>query len=222
MHPWPLRPNYPLCKFPILLAAGLAALLWTQGCSRHATPPGAETADHAASGAQTLPQAVPPGNGSRGSAAGVSWSASPSWELAPERPMRVATYRIPAVSADEQDAECAVFFFGGSQGGSVEANIQRWQGQFANEEGSPAFGESHRATREIHGLAVTTIDIYGTYLFSPTPMSPQKIPKPGYRMLGAIIEAPGGNVFFKLTGPEATVAASAPGFESLLQSLERS
>jgi hypothetical protein len=40
-------------------------------------------------------------------------------------------------------------------------------------------------------------------------------------MLGAIVEAPEGNVFFKLTGPAKTVAAAEKQFEALLKSVKR-
>ena len=46
-------------------------------------------------------------------------------------------------------------------------------------------------------------------------------PRPDQRLLGAIIEAPGGAVFVKLTGPAATVAAAQDGFEALLGSIAR-
>ena len=67
----------------------------------------------------------------------------------------------------------------------------------------------------------TVVDLSGTYLFSPTPMSPEKTSKPGYRMLGAIVEGPGGSLFFKLTGPEGTVAANVAGFDAMLSSITR-
>ena len=47
-----------------------------------------------------------------------------------QAPMRAATYTV-------QDAECVVYFFGQGQGGSVEANIARWGGQFTRN-GQPA------------------------------------------------------------------------------------
>jgi hypothetical protein len=43
---------------------------------------------------------------------------------------------------------------------------------------------------------------------------------PGYRLLGAIVEALGGTVFFKLTGPAKTIAANQQKFEQLLASLQ--
>ncbi|MBI3667332.1 MAG: hypothetical protein HY236_14090, partial [Acidobacteria bacterium] len=70
-------------------------------------------------------------------------------------------------------------------------------------------------------LAVTTIDLAGTYLGAAGPMAPGKITRPRYRLLGAIVEGPEGPVFFKLTGPAGTVTAAQSGFQSLLKSLSR-
>jgi hypothetical protein len=43
----------------------------------------------------------------------------------------------------------------------------------------------------------------------------------GYRLLGAILENPGGNVFLKFTGPLRTVTANQAAFEKLLASFEK-
>jgi hypothetical protein len=45
--------------------------------------------------------------------------------------------------------------------------------------------------------------------------------KPAYRLLGAIVEGPGGNVFFKFTGPTKTISANQPKFEMLLNSVTK-
>ena len=47
------------------------------------------------------------------------------------KPMRKATYGIPAAPGAEA-GECGVFFFGKGQGGSVDDNLSRWAGQFEN------------------------------------------------------------------------------------------
>jgi len=47
------------------------------------------------------------------------------------------------------------------------------------------------------------------------------VKKPNSRMRGAIVEAPEGLVFFKLTGPLNTVAAAENDFNSLLGSVHR-
>jgi hypothetical protein len=45
--------------------------------------------------------------------------------------------------------------------------------------------------------------------------------KPFYRLLGAIVEGPGGNVFLKFTGPMKTIAANQAKFEQLLTSFQK-
>jgi hypothetical protein len=44
-------------------------------------------------------------------------------------------------------------------------------------------------------------------------------PTPGSRLLGAVVEGPGGPWFFKITGPAATVTAAAPAFDAMLRSV---
>jgi hypothetical protein len=46
-------------------------------------------------------------------------------------------------------------------------------------------------------------------------------PKAGYRLLGAIIENPAGNVFFKFTGPAKTITANEAKFDLLLNSVTK-
>jgi len=117
--------------------------------------------------------------------------------------MRAATYVV-------DDAECVVYFFGQGQGGSVQANIDRWKGQFT-QPATPTI-----ANHVVHGLKVTTIDIAGNYGGMNGGAG-----KPGYRMLGAIIENPGGNIFLKFTGPAKTIAANQSKFEQLLGSFDK-
>src|ERR1700690_1480542 len=83
------------------------------------------------------------------SGAGLHWTAPPGWKTGDPKPMRAATYIVG-------DAECVVYFFGQGQGGGVQANIDRWKGQFSQP------GPAKIGNRMVHGLKVTTIDIAGT------------------------------------------------------------
>ncbi len=73
----------------------------------------------------------------------------------------------------------------------------------------------------VAGLRVTRAQVGGTYLAPGGPMMQSTGKRPGYRLLGAIAEGPEGNVFFKLTGPAATVAAAEPAFDALVVSLHK-
>lgn len=151
--------------------------------------------------------------------AGLRWTPPAGWQSKGASPMRAATYIVPAGPGDREGGECVVYFFGAGQGGGVEANIKRWEGQMRQPGGKPAV--SKPVKRTIAGLPVTTIDISGEYTGMGGPMAVNPSAKPGYRMLGAIVEGPGGNVFLKFTGPAATVKANQSKFEQMLQSFEK-
>ncbi len=152
------------------------------------------------------------------SAAGVRWSAPAGWKSEAARPMRAATYSIPLAPGDQGIAECVVNFFGSGQGGGVEANIERWRGQVLGADGKPAVAKIDK--RSGRGVPITVIDTSGTYTGMGGPMTPGAKPVPGYRLMGAIVEGPGGSVFFKLTGPAKTIAAQQKNFEQLLASIQ--
>ena len=148
------------------------------------------------------------------SAAGVRWTVPKDWTPQPARQMRVATYAIPA-GKGAGAGECAVFYFGRGQGGGVDENLSRWTKQF--EDGAPA----RRAHRTVRGIEVYTLDVSGTYLAPGGPMMESRGKLSNYRLLGAILETPGGHVFFKATGPAPTMEQARAGFERMIESVAR-
>src|SRR3984893_19182004 len=152
------------------------------------------------------------------SVAGVKWPPPEGWKSSSTTPMRAATYPVALVPGDREGAECAVYFFGLGQGGAIQANIDRWEGQFKAPGGKPATAKV--AKINIHGLPVTTIDVSGEYSGMAGPAAPA-VSVSDYRLLGAIIEGPGGNVFIKFTGPAKTMAANQSKFQRLLNSVEK-
>ncbi len=154
-------------------------------------------------------------------AGGLTWTAPREWEAQGAKAMRVATYRIPAAKGDAEPGELAIFYFGQGQGGGVDANVKRWVGQFQKPDGT-ALTEKDTKTKKdtVQGLPVTTVDVKGTYAGGGPMMGPST-PKPGYRLLGAIVEGPEGAIFFKLTGPEKTVAAADKPFRKMLDSVKK-
>ena len=153
------------------------------------------------------------------SAAGLRWTAPAGWKSEGARPMRAATYIVAPAAGDQANAECVVYFFGEGQGGSVDANIERWKGQFRTRDGKPAAAQV--AKRTSHGLTLTTIDTSGEYSGMGGPTAGEHPTASGYRLLGAIVEGPKGNVFVKFTGPVKTIAANQNKFEQLVGSFER-
>jgi len=130
--------------------------------------------------------------------------------------MRKASYEVPRVEGDTEDGELAVFYFGPGQGGSIDANVDRWVKQFAG----VSAGEVKRADREANGLRQHTVEIQrGTFDAGQMAMGGATGPKKDYALEGAIVEAPSGAYFFKMTGPARTVAAARGPFLKLLDSV---
>lgn len=152
-------------------------------------------------------------------AGGLEWKVAKAWEVQPDRPMRAGTFHLPAAKGDKEPAELAIFYFGEGQGGAVDANIQRWIGQFEQPDGSDSAKKAKTSKQKVGGLDVTTVELTGTYQSGGMMMGP-KVAKPGYRLLGAIVEGPKGPVFFKLTGPDKTVAGSKGAFDKMLKSIK--
>ena len=139
-------------------------------------------------------------------------------EQTPSSSMRKAQYVLPKVAGDGEDGELAVFYFGQGQGGSVEANIERWIGQISQPDGSSSKDKAKTNKKEIGGMPVTLVDVSGTYSAGMMSSAP---PRQGYRMLAAVAETAEGPWFFKLTGPEKTIANWSSSFDQFIGSFKQ-
>jgi hypothetical protein len=141
------------------------------------------------------------------------WVAKP-----PASSMRVAEFTLPKAAGDAEDASLGVFYFGG-QGGTVQANLDRWIGQMTQPDGRASRDLARTTRLSARGLPITLIDLSGTYVAEVSPGSTERFNKPGFRLRAAVIETKEGPYFVKLTGPEKTVARWDDAFMSFLKSL---
>src|SRR5207253_2115585 len=103
---------------------------------------------------------------------------------------RKASYEVPRAGGDGEDGELAVFYFGRGEGGSIDANVERWIAQFNGVKPS----DVKRADRKANGLSEHTVELAGGTYASGMPGGPTT-PKTGYSLLGAIVETPSGPYF---------------------------
>lgn len=145
-------------------------------------------------------------------------------EEKPNSNMRVAQYKLPKAEGDNADAELVLYYFGQGQGGSTQANIDRWLNQMQQADGSPSKDKAKIESTTVNSLPVTTVDVIGKYnggMASPG-ASPSATPldMSNYRMRAAIIETPKGSYFVKLTGPQATVSRWDQAYTAYIKSFE--
>jgi hypothetical protein len=127
------------------------------------------------------------------------------------RQFRIATVRFPRAGGDAEDGEMSI----SAAGGGLEQNIERWRGQFQERPDPGA------AKKTINGLEVTQVEMEGSYSGMGPMAGGGGAPKPGTKLLGAIVKAPGGDqlVFFKAWGPKATMERWKPSFQEFVASL---
>ena len=203
--------------------AAVRSLLGESGASPSSTmPPG-----HPPTGAAPTPPAsdaaasLPPGHPPTGAPAALKWDVPAAWEAVPlsAGSMRRAQYALPKADEDPSGGEVAVFHFPGS-GGGVEANIQRWVGQFSDSDGGPVDPKTvQRETFDVGECTVHFVDLTGYMTIGQMMGGTGQRSANEYRLLGAIVEAPAGRWFFKGTGPAATMAAAREDFVELLKSV---
>lgn len=216
------RPALPAAPFSgrvvlSVLGSGGALLVLLAACAQEsprpeqATPAVSETERPAAPAAgQQVPP--PPANSGQG-ATGMQWTVPAGWkEQTPTSAMRKAQFEVPGAAGS---AELVVFYFGPNQGGDAISNARRWAGQFQKPDGSPALDAMTTKESEFNGMKTLLTEVEGVY--RNTMVGDESFPD--YKLLGAIVEGPDANWFFKLTGPKATIEASRESFLGFLGSL---
>ena len=200
--------------------APVAALFALLTSGQAAQPPAADQVPILSSHGSAV--AAPPTGGAAGAAGAAAaqhlgYTLPAAWtSQTPSSGMRVAQAvipGIPGVAGASGPGQFAIFFFGPGGGGSADANIQRWIEQI-DKPLAPPRGETFTA----NGLKVRWIEVAGTLKAETIGMGPAT-PQPGSRLLGAVVEGPGGPWYFKAIGPDATIAAARGSFLAMLHGL---
>src|SRR5207249_2045397 len=112
-------------------------------------------------------------------AAALTFTAPQGWHASkPSSSMRVAEFTLPRADGDSDDAQLVLYYFGG-QGGSVDANIDRWVGQMRVQQPTDT---PKKERRTVNGLTVNLVDVNGTYIAEMAPGSDQRHNQPHFRL----------------------------------------
>jgi hypothetical protein len=136
--------------------------------------------------------------------------ASWAWTK-PSMQFRTLQYTVPGEGDSTKAAELIVSVFVAGDGGPLDANIERWRGQFRNNN-EPV--EAKRSSKEVGPLKIEFVELAGDYMAMGAPA-----PKKDSLQLAAIVQAEGRNVFFRLVGPKETVEANREVFNKLIDGL---
>ncbi|MHC4949059.1 MAG: hypothetical protein ACYTG1_12510 [Planctomycetota bacterium] len=200
------------------LVVALAAVLSAPGCGEESpaptagpgpdgTPPAAAPAD-----AADAPAVTPPTDRRQVEFLGLRAPKPVTWIWQPPRhELRLANYIVPGIG-DGDAAHLVISHLGEDQGGTVDANIDRWAAAFRGPDGGPVAPDVERLT--VAGMPVTVVELAGAWM------------KPGtgwhtadQRLLAAVLETPTGPVFIQLSGASDTVARNRDPFLELVRGI---
>jgi hypothetical protein len=120
--------------------------------------------------------------------------------IVPKSSMRKAQWALPG-AAGASDADLTVFHFGPSAG-TLQANLDRWKGQF---EQAPPNNATTSSIERKGASPITVLEVSGKYVAEKSPGSGERYGEKDWRMLAAVVETADGSFYFKLVGPAATV-----------------
>jgi hypothetical protein len=149
----------------------------------------------------------------------VTVVAPKEWKLK-EPASRIIAYEFaaPKVGDDKEDGRF-LFWAAGAVGGTAQMNIDRWYGQFTQDDGSDTKKRGKVEKKSIASQTVHLVDISGTYKEPRGPMA-QTVSRKDYRMLGAIIETPRSILFLKFYGPKRTIAENEKAFRQMIEEMK--
>jgi len=129
----------------------------------------------------------------------------------PSMQFRTLQYVVAGEVDSTKAADLIISVFVAGDGGPIDANIARWKGQFRAGDSAP---EPKLSEKEVGPLKVKFVELEGDYLAMGAPAA-----KKGFSQIGAIVQASGRNVFFRLIGPKDTVEASRADFMKMIDGL---
>jgi hypothetical protein len=128
------------------------------------------------------------------------------WNMVqPSSSMRIVEF----LPNGDNDIPVAGFYFG-NQGNMIDANIARWEREFANLESSE--------TEEFHDGKIKFVILKGVFKLKPQPMAQEYEETPDFMTLACIIPSSEGPYFFKVFGPEDKLNGEIENFKKFLES----
>lgn len=152
--------------------------------------------------------------------------APAAWEsVTPKSSMTAYQFKVPKVEgedAETPDGKLTVM----TVGGSMDANLQRWYGQFTQPDGSSTEDATKIEDINVAGFDVKLVSLQGTMSerMGGGPFAGGKmVERPNYRKMIAVIQSGEmGQHFVTLTGPGKTVQANSEHFMTMVKSLTKS
>ncbi|MCK4371708.1 MAG: hypothetical protein KAW61_01120 [candidate division Zixibacteria bacterium] len=155
-------------------------------------------------------------NGAPVSIAGVTFNPASQWQDLGMSGEKQAFYKYGPLPGDSVGAEMAVYYFG-EDAGAWEDRMERWINQMSYPNGRDPHGAAIRHDRQVDGMTAHVLSMLGTYNPPAEGFDREDAPsRSDHRLVGVVVEAPKGYLYFKLTGPEYTSRIMIEAFMNMI------
>lgn len=142
-------------------------------------------------------------------------TAPAAWQTrAPSSTSRLAEFTLPPTSSGT--GEVVVYFFGPQQSPNVDANLERWKGQFSHSDGSPVIETVKRDSSGVFPLVFAEYE--GTYRRGIGAGMADSV-RTGQRLIAAIVPTPKGAMFIQMFGSAARIADERETFTAFVKGI---
>lgn len=129
--------------------------------------------------------------------------------------MRLLQFEVPG-QGESEAGQFVLYYFGPGQGGSVEANVERWRSQFSRPDGAEV--EAVVTSLEGSAMPATLVELEGSYARS-VGMGQVGDVLPDRMLLAGVVETPEGNLHPQLHGPAELVKGQREAFIAFMRGI---
>lgn len=160
-------------------------------------------------------------NGTPVEVAGARFVPDTKWEVIGASGKMVAHYRYGPLSNEAYQGEVTVFFFGDEPNDSQEI-MERWMDQISIADGRDSRSTARVHSRQVGGMTAHVLSIDGIYTPPSEGFDREDTGVRDYcRLVGVVLEAPAGLVYFKLTGPDYTGRVMIDQFMNMIYRVKK-
>ncbi len=146
------------------------------------------------------------------------FTAPEGWVSETPRTMRKLQYKLARQGADADDVEVWVSIAGGTR----EANLARWLGEFVQPDGKETKDVAKTSTRKVNGIEMFEFDVSGTCVAGSGMMggATDAKPKENWREIVTSFGEGQEQWFVKIRGPIGSVAYWEPSYRKFVESVK--
>jgi len=153
---------------------------------------------------------------------GITYTPASQWVNLEKTKDRFAGYTFGPLEGDSDSATMYVYYYGEKQKSNLDNMLESWITSMTIPDGRDPHNAKIQYIKTVADMNVHILSMQAIYnVPAEESKTGQPIPKENYRLIGVVVEAPEGNIFFKLTGPEYTARIMCEAYITMIDKIKK-